>query len=225
MVGLALTVWWVGNSSVFDLRTLTVSGNHRLSDAQVMRIAGLGDSTNLVVLSTESVQRRLEADPWIMDARVSRSLPSTVTIRITERTPVAVASGRLVAADGIVLGPAPAGATLPELGGALPTTATRIPAGLMPELVMARALSSGRGTTVARISTEPDQTMTATMRDGLRVLLGDDTQAAAKWDAVAGVLAWSSRNSVKPGYVDVRVPSFPALGPKALAAASPAPGA
>src|SRR5207247_436556 len=76
-------------------------------------------------LSTADVERRLEASPWIAAARVSRTLPSTITISITERTAAAVLrSGPrafLVAADGMVLAAGTSG-RLPaiDLAGARP---------------------------------------------------------------------------------------------------------
>jgi cell division protein FtsQ len=224
MAGLAVTVWWVANSSVFDLRNLTLSGNHRLTTAQVMRVAGLDESTNLVRLSTGLVERRLEASPWILRASVSRSLPSSVTIRISERTPVAVAAEMLVAADGTILGSAPAGSTLPHLVGGPAVAGPALPATLMPELAVAGAIPAGQAGRVASISVDRHATITATMRDGVRVVFGDQSEPAAKWQAVGGVLVWSNRSHVVAASIDVRVPSFPALRPEGGASGAAAQG-
>ena len=69
---------------------IIVHGNERLSDGEVMTIlAGLrGES--LMWTDLEAWRDRLKGSPWIRDAALRRSLPSTVEIVVTERTPVGI---------------------------------------------------------------------------------------------------------------------------------------
>jgi len=69
---------------------IVVHGNERLSDGEVMTIlAGLrGES--LMWTDLEAWRERLMGSPWIRDAALRRSLPSTVEIVVTERTPVGI---------------------------------------------------------------------------------------------------------------------------------------
>ena len=69
---------------------IIVHGNERLSDGEVMTIlAGLrGES--LMWTDLEAWRERLKGSPWIRDAALRRSLPSTVEIVVTERTPVGI---------------------------------------------------------------------------------------------------------------------------------------
>src|SRR5207244_3395259 len=108
--------WWVSNSPVFDLRSLKVEGTGHLSAKQVARLAGLTTQSNVLWISPAAIQQRLQADPWVRRATLTRRLPSTITITIEERVPAAVTVGTqpmLVAADGVVLGKAPPATALP----------------------------------------------------------------------------------------------------------------
>ena len=85
----------------------------------MLRIAGVGAGTNVVHLDESAVEARLEAEPWIAEATVTAELPATIMVEIDERTPVLVVVAgseghRLVAEDGIVLGPATRSTGLPE---------------------------------------------------------------------------------------------------------------
>ena len=74
---------------------------------QVLRIAGVTHDTNVFTLDAGAAERRLERDPWIADATVTKDLPSTLVIDLHERIAVAVAESdgvlRLVADDGAFL--------------------------------------------------------------------------------------------------------------------------
>ena len=69
---------------------IVVHGNERLTDGEVMKVlAGLrGES--LMWTDLEPWRDRLMRSPWIRDAALRRSLPSTVEIVVTERTPVGI---------------------------------------------------------------------------------------------------------------------------------------
>ncbi|HZU17856.1 MAG TPA: FtsQ-type POTRA domain-containing protein [Candidatus Dormibacteraeota bacterium] len=67
-----------------------VSGNQRLTDAQVVALAGLERPGSVFMVDPRAVGRRLLASPWVRTASVSTDLPDRVTIRVEEWQPVAV---------------------------------------------------------------------------------------------------------------------------------------
>jgi cell division protein FtsQ len=208
---LAGAAWWVANSTVFDVRSVKVSGNHHLTATQVVRLAAVGEGTNALWLSTGQVEQRLLDNPWVLRASVSRSLPSTVTIEIEERTAVAMtasASPKLVAEDGVLLGAAPRTSRLPVISSRSGSSAAG-----SPELAVAATLSRRIRPMVATIGTDGDGQLILTLRDGVQVRYGDASRASEKADALRAVLGWSARNGVEPQYIDVRAPSMPALLP------------
>jgi cell division protein FtsQ len=212
LVCLAAVTWWVTNSHVFDLRTLRVSGNVHLSSDQVLSVAALSDRTNILWMSDDEIEQRLEGEPWVRSADVSRTLPSTVTISIRERWPVAIAQGKpplLVASDGVMLGQAGPLVRLPviEVPGAVGDR-VRLRA---PQLTVASALTADLRERVGRITMGPDGSVTLWLRGGVRVLFGTPDSLRSKAAALEGMLSWAARHGVTPRYVDLRVPAAPAI--------------
>ncbi|WP_026332215.1 cell division protein FtsQ/DivIB [Deinococcus apachensis] len=89
------------------IRAVTVTGNTRLSEAQVRKLAGLTSGFAWPYYGTWRAQG-LRRSPWISSAVVTRRFPDTVEVRVTERVPFArlqQPGGRVVvlAEDGMVL--------------------------------------------------------------------------------------------------------------------------
>jgi cell division protein FtsQ len=209
--------WWVTNSPVFDLRELRLQGAERLSLDEVKAIAGLDDRTNVLWLSLAEVESRLEGNPWILEASVERSLPSTMSLSILERIPVAAVRGdglpMLVAADGTVLGHSGEPPGLPLLEGAVSELRPGQRLGAAPELRVAAALPRPLRGRVEGIEVDDDGVLALSLEGGVQSLYGDATQAAEKGQALLAVLRWAEAAGVPVGSVDVRVPAAPALLP------------
>ncbi|MEZ0067562.1 cell division protein FtsQ [Streptacidiphilus sp. MAP12-20] len=87
-------VWLVSFSSVFDVRTVSVSGTKALTKAQVLAAAQVPLGGPLERLDTGGIEARVEkALPRVDHADVSTSWPHAVRITVTERTPVAAVRG------------------------------------------------------------------------------------------------------------------------------------
>lgn len=105
---LAASGWYgwksFAGSEFASLSKIELSGFHRLGAERVAAVSGLKAGRPLAGLDLDAVRKRLEADPWIADARVSRRWPRRVRIELVERVPVArLSTGALVAVDGVVL--------------------------------------------------------------------------------------------------------------------------
>ena len=98
-------------SDYFRVSAIRLDGNHRVSRAEVLQIAGLDQPTIIFSVDTERIRSSLLENPWIVDAEVFRDLPRTVRINVLEREP----AGWLywddlyrVDAEGLVIEPGPA---------------------------------------------------------------------------------------------------------------------
>lgn len=99
------------------LASIEVKGMARVGASDVAVISGLKAGKPLAKLDLDAVRRKLESDPWIADAKVSRSWPRRVRIELVERVPVArLGTGKWVAVDGVLLSPR-GGEALPLLVG------------------------------------------------------------------------------------------------------------
>ncbi len=74
----------------FRAKNLWVTGMHRLTQGQVLKVAKVASGVNIFSVNLTKVRKRLLAQPWIEDAEVSRDLPYGIHITIKEQTPLAI---------------------------------------------------------------------------------------------------------------------------------------
>lgn len=75
------------SSNLFNINTIEVEGNSKLSDEKVVSISSIELYTNIFNFSKTKVQSKLKENSYVEDAKISRKLPSTVVITIKERVP------------------------------------------------------------------------------------------------------------------------------------------
>ena len=75
---------------VLRVDAIVVHGNERLSNGEVLAILSGLRGENLVSTNLDAWRRRLMTSPWVSDAALRRSLPSTVEVVIRERQPIGV---------------------------------------------------------------------------------------------------------------------------------------
>lgn len=69
---------------------IAVDGNQRLSTGEVLALLDGLRGQNIVWADLDEWRRRLLASPWVRDAALRRSLPSTVQVMVFERRPMAI---------------------------------------------------------------------------------------------------------------------------------------
>jgi cell division protein FtsQ len=182
--------------------------------AAVRRAAGVATGAPMVFVDTGAAAAEVRHVPWVASARVSREFPTTLTITVTARVPVAwvsIGPGQVSVIDGH--GVVTAHATspppgLPQLAGVsrVATLGGRItPAG---PAVAAAALGAALRGRVTTVSLGPDGLNVAVL-GGPQLRFGDTTALTAKAEAAAAVLG----ALVHPAtYLDVSVPAAPVAG-------------
>jgi cell division protein FtsQ len=210
VAGLALAV----RSSLFDARSIVVTGASHLRPQAVVATAGVDRRTNVPMLDETAIERRLLAEPWIATADVSVSLPWTIDIEITERSPVAavVDSGRslLLADDGTVLGDGSLRGVPTIL---LPTVAATD--GARPSAAGAAAVIGAmddelRGR-VNRVIVASDGTLDLRLDDGVVVEYGSPTLARRKAIVLERILRWSGSGGGSLARIALAAPDVPAV--------------
>lgn len=114
----------VAHAHVLQIDHIVIRGNERLSRGEVLAVLNGLRGESLVWTDLDAWRRRLLASPWVRDAALRRSLPSTVEVAIAERQPIGIGRLRgdmyLVDDRGIVIdqfGPEYADLDLPIIDG------------------------------------------------------------------------------------------------------------
>jgi len=109
---------------VLRVDAIVVHGNERLSNGEVLAILSGLRGENLVSTNLDAWRRRLMTSPWVSDAALRRSLPSTIEVLIRERQPIGVGriAGEMYLVDdrGVIIdqyGPQYADLDLPIIDG------------------------------------------------------------------------------------------------------------
>lgn len=75
----------LGNSSVFAIKNVEVTGAEHLTEAELNALAPIPEGTTLFNVDAEMLERSIERDAWVQDVTIKRKLPSTLEIVVTER--------------------------------------------------------------------------------------------------------------------------------------------
>jgi cell division protein FtsQ len=174
-VGIGGLVWLFGFTAVFGVKAVDVTGAPIAGADQIRAVAAVADGTPLARVDTDAVADRVRSVASVASVDVSRSWPSTLTIAVTERVPVAVVARDgvffVVDREGVVFNQVaqrPEGVvdlTVANPGPDDPTTlaALRVLAALTPEL---------RAQTVA-VAADSPYAIRLQLREDRQVLWGD----------------------------------------------------
>lgn len=192
---------------VVGVRSVEVTGVKRLEKAAVLKLADIADRYPMVRVNTDGAEQRIATLPQVEAVEVSRSWPTTISIEVTERTPLAYFDAQ----DGLWL--------VDRFGVPFHRVGHR-PARL-PELKIATVASDDRTTRAATsvltgigsklrdrvkmISARTPRSVTMTLSGGRVVRWGDDSQIERKSRVLAALLT-------RPGkYYDVSSPELPTV--------------
>ena len=81
---------FVAQAGMLQVEHITVHGNERLSKGEVLGMLDGLRGQSLFGTDLDVWRRKLMASPWVRDAALRRSLPSTVDVAVSERAPVGV---------------------------------------------------------------------------------------------------------------------------------------
>jgi cell division protein FtsQ len=89
------------------IEVVTLSGQSRLTESEILAIAGVTPRDSVPFFDVEAAREKLEATPLIKQASVRKLYPSRLVIDLVERTPAALwqrdGEVRTIAADGAVI--------------------------------------------------------------------------------------------------------------------------
>ncbi len=218
LVILSAAVWAAFFSPLLVVRSVEVLGATHTQPQAVIAASEVGEADNLLLLATSEVARRIERLPWITSAKVERILPGTVRVQVAERKPALVtALGGIrwtVDARGHVLSA--------QKDEGLPVISGWIDPGLEvgdvidnPEgqgaLKVWRALEGSLRQSVVAIVAPTTERISLTLENATVVRLGSATRLDAKQKVLRAVSRRLGQQGRTAAYIDVRVPTSPAV--------------
>jgi cell division protein FtsQ len=215
--GLAIAYFaWFRHSSFVAVNDVKVEGV-RASDRDEITAAltKAADGMSTLNIDASKLASAVGGFPTVASVTAHPSFPHGLTVEVTERRPVLVASDGdhqvAVAADGSLLpGVSLDGANLPAVHVDQLPQAGRLEGQALDETRLIAAAPRALRPLVDGIAVGGDQGLVATLRGGIDVRFGTASAERAKWAAAAAVLADPGVTSLE--YVDVQVPSRPAIG-------------
>lgn len=207
-------IWAVWFSSLFDVRSVTVTGLPKgspLTAADVRSAARVPMKEPLARVDLDAAAAGVRKLPAVESATVSRAWPHDVLVEVTERKPVAAwRSGgayRLVDADSVAF-----------------RTVSSPPAGLVPITIQPKArqkteptlrsavdvltsLPAGLRGQVVSVSAQSPDTVRLALRSGATVVWGSAEQSAQKAKVLTALQKQRPAREVR--IYDVSVPTYP----------------
>ena len=97
VAGTSIGVAWVARRHVmssprFGIVEVVVVGNEHRAAGAIVAESGIAIGANVFVADLDEARGRILADPWMADATLSRRLPGTILVRVTERKAAALAA-------------------------------------------------------------------------------------------------------------------------------------
>lgn len=225
LLGLAAAAF----SPLLGVRHVRISGNTRLETALLEDLAGIRTGSALLRVDLAGVAERLETQPWVANARVVRSLPTTIRIEVTEERPLMVLradqGAAIVSRTGRILEFSPGRGAPQEwttsVAQDLPVVITKGPmaadspsdadlpgrrgSDAVIELTrVVRNLPVSVASRLSQMVADDPSAIELVMEDGSTVLVGPSEDVSAKMAALSAVLVGVDDRCVD--HIDVRNP-------------------
>ncbi len=216
LLALLVVAYGLTRSPLLDLDHVRITGTTHTDSAAVIATAGLRTGQPMTDVDIDRARRAIAALPWVNTVSIARHWPGTVVVTLTERRGVAA----LKLDDGTWLLLDPTGrvletrTTAPVDVAVLTGIATTAgPGGAVPEalpgLALAGYITADLRAWFVEVVVNPDATLDAKLRNGIRVSFGSQAHLADKMIGLATVL---TRVDLKDlDHVDLEVPNSPVL--------------
>ncbi|MEO6836577.1 MAG: FtsQ-type POTRA domain-containing protein [Candidatus Tumulicola sp.] len=211
----AFVIAWPG----FEPTSVDVTGNRLVPRAEILAHAAISERINMWLQNPGAMARRVATIPYVGTVHVYRVPPSTIAIAIRERLPFAVVRSGMQAVvvdrDLRVLQSGGDDSALPLF--VLPDPNAAFEPGRFLTAPNAVAIRDDYDAMIAAHVVPVELTfdrfggLVATVRGGVRILLGDDADLSKKLPLVDPILAQVVRKQRRVAAVDLRAPATPVI--------------
>ena len=89
---------WLNAQELFSLKDIKFEGNRFAKKSELLNLIKVEPSMSLLEFDTQKIANQVEQHPLIQRATVSRSLPSSLVIRVQEKEPIALLNNSVLTA-------------------------------------------------------------------------------------------------------------------------------
>jgi hypothetical protein len=214
--GLFVAARFAAQAEIFAAGAPTVAGNVRVPAAEIIANAALDPRANVWLLDARTIERRVEAIPYVASARLVRGVPGGAHLQIVERTPEGCVRSDVdsatIDAQQRVLQSGCAAAVVYRVH-----SPADFPVGSFlhdPALARlqtdARALAAG-GRRLTDFGLDDYGELEAALPGGIVVRFGDDGDLGAKERLIGPILAALGTRVATVTAIDLRAPSTPVV--------------
>ena len=221
---------FVYRSDLFHVNNVQINGVSHLTSQEITEIAAVPADSTLLRLDAAGIKQRLEDNAWVQSATIHRSLPDTIVIDVTERTPGAVVRINdkqtwVISTDSSWLSAATEDDWNNDMriidvsnSSAQPVSGSECTdGGIKNALAILDGISDDLKSQIQSISAESSIKTSLNLKNGITVAFGDSSNIQLKEAAINELL---SQYAGKISYINVRVPASPTY--RTLDATSPA---
>jgi len=237
MIGAYRASETVAHARVLQIDRIVVRGNERMSNGEVLAVLDGLRGENLMWTNLDAWRKRLLASPWVKDAALRRSLPSTVEVVVSERKPIALGriNGSLYVVDdrGLVIdeyGPEYADLDLPIVDGLTTSaggeqTADAARADLVARLIASVSTKPDIAQRLSQIDVSDEHNASVILSGDPAVIYVGDDRFLPRLESYQELAAALKERVSDIDYVDLRFDDRiyvrPAASPKGVAAGKP----
>ncbi len=223
LLGLVVLTYWLLTSPTFHVSQVEVKGSRFLNGPEVLKITG-ADKSNIFLLNEDEVGRKLQALPYVLEAKVTKTIPDRLTVEVIERTSAinwkVGSTSYLVDRDGVVLDAVnekdlPAQAQTFTVIESLDDRRLKLGDRVDGVAVRSAPIIQGQlaqsGVKIAAVQYSPSSgllVLSAPEAGNWKALLGTDAQLDKKINILKGLLA---DKNIKWSYADLRFVNKPAI--------------
>jgi cell division protein FtsQ len=88
--GLLIGSDWIIRCPYLAIRETVVRGCKELTEKEILTLAAVRPSANILTVNPEAIARRIRSNPWIGEVFIGREFPDRLVIMVRERTAVAL---------------------------------------------------------------------------------------------------------------------------------------
>lgn len=78
------------HSPYFQLNEIVISGCERVAEKEIIKLAGMGYSQNILAINLGETAQRIKTNPWVGDVEIERKLPDKLVVKVSERRAAAL---------------------------------------------------------------------------------------------------------------------------------------